>query len=58
MLLLFFRIIHVIAVYMAVIVAFASPLSLAEQVFIIACLIMGPGLIYDSILTNRKRKLA
>jgi len=57
MLILFFRIVHVIAVYMAVVVAFASTLTLAQQVFWILVLIMGPGLILDQLLTNRKRKL-
>ena len=54
---IFFRILQVIAVYMAVIVAFASPLPLGHQVFWILVLIMGPGLILDSILNGRKRKL-
>ncbi len=58
MLILFFRIVHVIAVYMAVAVAFASTLTLAQQVFWILVLIMGPGLVLDSIHNSRKRKTA
>ena len=57
MLLFFFRIVHLIAVYMAVAVAFTSTLTFAQQMFWILVLIMGPGLILDQIHTNRKRKL-
>ncbi len=54
---LFFRIIHVIAVYMAVAVACTATLPLSHQVFWILCLVMGPGLILDRIHNGRKRKL-
>ena len=54
---LFFRIIHVISVYMAVAVACTATLPLSHQVFWILCLVMGPGLILDRIHNGRKRKL-
>lgn len=53
---LFFRIIHVIAVYMAVAVAFTATLPLLDQVFWILCLVMGPALILDRIMNGSPRK--
>ena len=60
MLLLFFRILHVIACAFCVVVAFLPIFTLAEQLFLIALLVTGPALILDRITNGspRKRKIS
>jgi len=52
---IFFRILNVIAWAFCIVIAF-SPLTLATQLFLIACLGLGPALILDSIMHGSPRK--
>ncbi len=52
---LFFRILNVIAWCFIIVIAF-SPLTIATQLFLIACLALGPALILDRIMHGSPRK--
>ncbi len=53
---LFFRILNVIAWCFIIVIAFTPIFTLAEQLFLIALLGMGPALILDRIMHGSPRK--